>query len=208
MAENTQYKHIGPKVTVSKQLDVKESILVGGSKSTPTGVADRATLYYDDTNQSLGLKVGTQTVSTFLKTSHPAVIKIQATHPRTLETQQSGSLIFLDHAAGAQIIIPDVVEDGCHYTFFVATKPTLATYQIHIHGDTPSSKIFGTIQAGDLDEESQATEHTGSSGKTAVYIGPNSTVGDRVDLYHVGGKWFVTCFAHKRNGILFTDPAQ
>jgi hypothetical protein len=198
------YKHIGPKVTVSKQLDVHEAISLGAA-SEPDGIDGRATFYYDDSLKEVVVKTGSNHKTYISGSNQKKVFEAKTAHfTLTADGAQSNGIILLDRAGGLEVgLHTESSLNGTQYTFLVATAPTDGDYTIKTEGG--ANVIFGNILSGEDGEADKSTDTSGNGKHTITLAQNKAKAGDRVDAIFAGDKWYVTCFAQVHDAITFNS---
>lgn len=114
---------------------------------------------------------------------------------------ESGTVYFLDSITEFVTTLPAVATSaGVHYTFIVKAAPSGADYTIVT--DSSENKIIGlnVNSAG-------AAGDTGTTDDTISFVGAQSVVGDKVDLYCDGAFWYAYAISAVAAGITFTTAS-
>lgn len=122
----------------------------------------------------------------------------------TLTAAQSGSHITLGTAAGFTVTLP-ALADGLRFRAYVKVAPTGGTGYLFI---TPGASgganvMVGTIHSstgGDADSEQ-------SGGDTFTFVNDAAVIGDRVDIWSDGSRYYITAFVNADTGATITTTA-
>lgn len=121
----------------------------------------------------------------------PARVLTAAT---TVTQADSGSVMYLDAAAGFAVTLPLPLL-GRRYTFIVKTAPSGGAYTlVATSGIVKGEQFTAAAAAGD----------TGTTDTTITFVAASAVAGDRVELWSDGTSWFAHAFSTLAASVTFT----
>jgi len=114
----------------------------------------------------------------------------------TLTGADSGKWYKLDNATGVTVTLP-AVKSGLHFRFIVASNFATSNFIID---SAEGDNIDGTIVVNGAS--------VNASGEDQInFVASAESVGDFIDLWSDGSKWFVSGIGNSAGSITATDPS-
>lgn len=124
------------------------------------------------------------------------VISIENT-ARTLNQVESGSVVWLDRAAGNTVTLPASPLPGTKYEFVVDTTPTSNSHKILTNTTGGTAVLVGGVSMVDVNDASvsgfQSLESSANASLTMNATTTGGQVGTKIEVTALSaGTWFVT----------------